>query len=389
MSVPKFFALLALLMLSTAVSAQGLSAASTANCDVLYAELDALMEANGTYSLRLVHRADEYRSIVANLEELRQVPVPYAGEELDRLPVEDVSGLRSTTRTVTRTEPAPNYITGIGALGLGGLLLYSGAMMMQDEDRSSNDEGAGGVELVTLGGLLVVSGIYAFANTRTVRDEVPNEDAIRHNRQVRQRVEAANRRIRTENAERERKREERDEAIETNDQIDAERARLRAERDRYEQASLDQYEATMARLTDAGNRRCISSLEATGALVKLEDRFAEVYIVTRPLSRERGLLPEATEIDSLGFSVRTLRLREPLGALGSLDAPRRVELSPLTELPAGMGQELDGYLTRVPLALDAEPVDPDSMTAEGELVAEQDGRTFSAPFATNVTLIEP
>lgn len=389
MSALKSLVIFAVVLLSSAVFGQGLSAASTASCDVLYAELEALREASGTYSLRLVHRADAYRSIVASLEELRRVPVPHEGEELGRLPVAQVSGLRSTTRTVTRTEPAPDYITGIGALSLGGLLLYRGAMMMQEDDRPSSDEAAGGVELVTLGGLLAVGGIFAFTNTRTVRDQVPDQDAIRYNRQVRERVEATNRRIRTENAERERKREEREEATATNDEIDAERARLQAERDRYEQASQDQYVATVARLAAAGNRRCVSALEATGALVKLEDRFAQVYIVTRPLNRERGLLPDATEINSLGFSVRTLRLRDPLGALGSLEAPRRVELSPLSELPAGMGQALDGYLTRVPLALDAEPVDPDAITAEGELVAEQDGRTFSAPFATNVTLIDP
>ena len=283
---------LALALLPTAASAQGLSAVSTASCDVLYAELDALLDAQGVYSMRLVQRSSEYRSITQSLEALRPVPVPYAGEDLSNVPLEQATGLRPTTRTVTRTEAAPSYATAIGAFALGGLLIYSGAVAMQEDSTFGSDSEGGGTENLILGGLLVAGGFAALANTRTVREQVPDQAAIQYNRSLRARVAEANERIRDENEERARKREERTQANAANAEVEAERARLEAERAAYEATSRRLYEDTIARLSEQGNRRCVSELEANGAIVTFEGRLATVYLFTRPLNRDGGVLPD-------------------------------------------------------------------------------------------------
>lgn len=378
-------------LLSGAATAQGLSAVSTATCPALYAELDSLLDASGAFSLRLVQRSREYRSIIESIEALEPVPVPYEGENLRDRPLEEATGLRSTTRTVRRTEAAPNYTTGIGAMALGGLLVYSGVMSMDADSSSSSsssEDGDVGTANLVLGGLLIAGGVAALANTRTVTEQVPDQEAIRYNRRVRERVAAANRRIREENEALSAKREERSEAADANRRVNAERLRLEAERDAYEASSRDLYEATVERLAEAGTRRCVSELEATGALLTIEGRLATVYLVTRPLNRDGELLPDASSIDGLSFSVRELRLRDPLGVLASLDGERPVPLLRVSALPFAVPGPDATYVTRVPLRLENDPVDDDELSVDGRLSARQDGQLFEASFSLGATIIE-
>lgn len=354
------------------------SVATTASCSVLYAELDALLEASGAYSLRFESRADEYLELRDALADLRLQTVPHAGEELSPLPLVQATGLRPTTRTVSRTEAAPLVLQGVLGLALGGLLIYSAI------DTDNSDDAATGY---VLGGLLVVAGVLALTNERTVREEVTDQAAVQANARIRNEVEEENRAIRAENTARRQKLAERESVESENEAIERERARLSTLLSNYEQESQAIYESTVVALAGEGSARCIDALVTSGALLQLREPFANLYLVTRPLNREGAVLADATSVSSLTFTVTHAVLSDPLGTLGRIDAPTRATLLPADRL--GVRDRVgDGYLLRVPIRLTEEVAEPDRIVAEAEVVAEQDGRTFTDRSRLEVHVID-
>lgn len=345
------------------------SVSTTASCAVLYAELDALLEASGAYSLRFESRADEYRELRDELAGLRTRAVPHAGEDLSPLPLAQVTGLRPTTRTVTRREPAPLYLQGISSLTLGAMLLYAATDIGDSDDA---------LLAYALGGLFVVGGVLAFTNERTVREEVTDQAAVQQNARIRNEVETQNRSIRAQNSERQQKLAERERIEAENEEIAQARAGLSALLAQYERESQAIYESTVLALAGESSGRCIDALITSGALLQLREHHANLYLVARPLNRDGVVLANAAAASGLEFTVTHAVLSDPLGTLARIDEPTQATLLPPDRLPNVRDAVGDGYLLRVPMRISAEQVvEPERIVAETEVVAEQDGRTFT------------
>lgn len=381
MNVKLLVAVLASLALASVASGQSsYSVSLSASCHVLYTELDALVsDESRAYSLRLPGRSGTYSRLQSEIQNLQLVPVPHANQDLSELPLTEVEGLRQETRRVTRTESAPNYLGALGGITLGGLVIYS-AYVSDSED--------GDMEMYTLGALLLAGGVLSLTNTKTVSQNVRDEAAISYNRVLRARVASENAEIVKENRERRAKANERAEAMEENARITAERGRLRDELDRYEDQSRDLYHATVDSLSQEGNRRCIDALVADGVLIQLDGVAANVYILARPINRDGDLLPNATALPDLRFAVSNLEVREPLGLLARIEGQLATQLMEVSVAPIPAEGHDAAYVVRVPVALSVEPVEPDKIHVEGELVAEQDGKVLTARFASDAGLID-
>lgn len=355
------------------------SISATASCTVLYAELDALLGASGAYSLRVESRAGEYRELRDELAGRQPQAVPYVDEDLSQLPLVEVTGLRPTTRTVTRREPAPMVLEGVLGLGLGALLIYSGIEAGDSDDAALS---------YVLGALLLAGSVMMFTNERTVREDVIDQEAVRSNARIRSEAEAQNRDIRAENTERRQKRAERERIAAENEEIARERSRLDALLTRYERESQAMYESTVVALAGEGSTRCLDALVTAGALLQLDEPNANLYLVMRPLNRDGAVLPDANTLSGLDFTVTRALLSEPLGTLGRIEEPIRATLFRPEGMPAMRDAVGDGYLLRVPMRLSTEVVERDRIVAETEVVAEQDGRTVTERSRRHVQVID-
>lgn len=346
-------------------------------CTALYAQLDSLLASSGPYSVRLDSRRDDYVRIETSLAGLQEQSVPHINVDFTPLPRVEATGLQPTTRSVRRTESDPRVAEGLASLGLGGLLLYS-AFASDDSDTATYG---------ALLGLLFVSGGVSFlTNTRTVIDEVPDNDAIQANSAIRSRVAEENRRIDAINADRQRMRIEHDRAVAANEGVAAARARLTEEIGSYEEESSATYVALVNSLTEEGSRRCIDNLIVRGVALRLSGLRGDVYIVMQPVNRSGQLITDRSTLETLRVNVTKAVIREPLIELARLPAPVEVPLqelgSELSRLWAG-----DGYVAAVALELEYEPVEANRISAEVVVQIAQDDRAFAASWTDSVRLL--